>query len=120
MTDFYQHFNEPDLGGTWRIISQGRGLLFTPKMIHVWADVPEYIPQEFDIHFNWGPHYNWSISSQQIKEWLDQLHVVSLKEIVEVFREPFNDVDASFKGRSLLIASFANITDAIYFKMLVS
>jgi hypothetical protein len=95
--------------GVWRIPGG--------RLVTVWAALPEYIPTDTDVPFKWGPNYNMGQHHEVRERFLTENKVVGLFEIVEVFREPWNDADGSFKGRTLLVAKFQCLNDAIMFKM---
>jgi hypothetical protein len=56
----------------------------------------------------------------KIKHFLDENHIIGITEILEVFGEPRNDMDGSFRGRNKLVAHFNTATDAVYFYMKIS
>jgi len=95
--------------GTWRRIGGG--------LVHLWSERPEFIPSDLDVPFWFGQHYNWGMPHEEQEAFLKQYRIVDLFEIVEVFNEPYNDVDPTFKGRQFLVACFTDAKDAIYFRM---
>ena len=101
-----------DTEGTWRIPGGG--------LVSVWATLPEFIPTDTDVQFKFGPLYNWGMDTEERRLFVTENRILKIIEIVEVFREPFNDVDGSFRSRHRLVASFGNVSDAILFKMKVS
>ena len=97
--------------GVWKIVSGG--------MVRVWATLPEYVWNDCDVPFWFGPHYHLSLLPAERDEFIRRHKILKIIQIVEVFREPFNDVDSSFRGRGYLIASFATPTDALLFKLAI-
>ena len=95
--------------GVWKAITGG--------LVHDWSRQPGFEATELDVPFTWNPSYNWGITAEEREEFRTKYKIRNIREIVEVFREPFNDVDASFKGRTLLVATFESDTDAIYFRL---
>jgi len=98
-----------ETSGVWRVVQGG--------LVTKWATLPEYRRHELDVPFWFGPHYNYGQTFEQRDEFIKRYRIPSIFEIVEVFREPHNDVDPSFRGRALLIARFRYATDALVFKM---
>ncbi len=96
--------------GTWRIPGG--------SLVTLWAARPEFTPTECDVPFWFGPHYNYG-DLDGMTAFIRDNKITSITEIVEVFREPRNDVDSFFRGRSLLVARFKDIIDAMMFKMAV-
>ena len=96
--------------GKWRIPGGG--------LVTDWSKRPEYVYQENDVPFYFGPHYNYG-NLDGMDAFVRDNKIVEVIEIIEVFREPYTDVDSSFRGRGLLVARFANELDAMMFKMTV-
>lgn len=97
--------------GVWKV--RGSGL------VHSWHNKPTYVHVETDVPFDFGPPYHYGLTVEERDEFVRKHKIQDLKEIIEIFREPTSDMDGTFRGRSLLIASFANINDALMFKLFI-
>lgn len=96
--------------GTWRILPAG--------LVREYAKLEEYVPNDCEVPFYFGHHYNYGDLDGMVR-FKSEHNIQEIFEIIEVFREPYNDVDAAFRGRSLLIARLATDLEALVFKLAV-
>jgi hypothetical protein len=96
--------------GVWKCAPTG-------GLVRVWSDLPNYIYKENDVPFWFGPHFNLGMDYGLRQAFIARFKIKKIQEIIEVFREPFNDIDPSFRGRGLLMASFDDEADAIVFRL---
>jgi hypothetical protein len=104
--------------GTWLVLTGGLVRHWLPA--NPFLRLRTYFPAENDVLFWYGPLYNMSKTSKEIDDFLSLYHIRKMFEIVEVFREPWGDVDGGFKGRTFLVTQFDNAEDAAFFRETVA
>lgn len=92
-------------------------LELTSGLIYDWLSLPDYVSQETDVSFSWSDNFHYGNMVSQILHWKRLYGLIDCFITLEIYRQPINDYDGSFRGPDVLIARFPDKKSAMHFKL---